>query len=117
MVHLTSKPPQNLNHILEAADGSDNHSDPATETISVDDDNKEMEDSNKTNLGAAGECAETGLGMKFHLISANRTNHNKSECLAKDWVSPINVFFRNKPWVENIKCHHAHMFECASGKC
>jgi hypothetical protein len=64
----TSNPPQNPNHILEAADGSDNDSDPAPEIISIasDDDNSDDEEAN---LEEAEESAEAELGRNFISVS------------------------------------------------
>lgn len=65
---ITLDPPHNPNHILEAADGSDNNSEPKIISVVDDDDKMDSEDGDETDLEAAGECAETELGWKFHFF-------------------------------------------------
>ena len=39
------------------------------------------------------------------------------ERLSKEWTSPIYVFFRKTPRIDYVDGHHAHIFECAAGRC
>lgn len=41
----------------------------------------------------------------------------QSECVSEDWTSPIYVFFRREPWIEQIDSHRVHVFECAAARC
>ena len=63
----TSNPPRNPNHNLEAANKSINNSNPASEIISVSDNEDKMDDN--TDLEAAEESAETELGRKSIFVS------------------------------------------------
>ena len=41
----------------------------------------------------------------------------KLEQLSKDWNSPVYIFFKLTPLIENIKDRHIHVFECNAKHC
>ena len=59
------------------------------------------------------------LNWVHSLITASDTELTISmiERLSKDWTSPIYVFFRTLPRIEYVDGRHAHIFECAAGRC
>ncbi|CAA7268829.1 unnamed protein product [Cyclocybe aegerita] len=98
-----STPPLNPNHVLEAADGSnddieivDDHDLPGLEEVDDSDDEGNDDDEGEE----PEESAEAELDR-----------------LQKEWTSPIYVFFENTPSIEYINDRRVHVFKCAAKRC
>jgi hypothetical protein len=112
--------PRNKDHVLELADGSDDDDDlPLAAALSSNEENEaateedvdmEPEDSE------AEESEESELGIVFLLFNEHSLK-KVIERLAKDWVSPIYVFFKPKPSIEYINERRVHVFECTVPNC
>jgi hypothetical protein len=89
--------------------------DNSDEAISISDDDDKVED--ETNLETAEESAEAELGRVFFFFYLNKLITSQLERLSKEWTSPIYVFFRKEPRIENVNGRRVHVFECAAGRC
>lgn len=63
------------------------------------------------------ESAEAELSTRTSHVQQYTTYLIYLDCLAKDWVSPIYVFFNHLPWIKYVDSHQVHMLKCAASHC
>jgi hypothetical protein len=63
------------------------------------------------------ESAQAELSMQSTSYYSHTTHLLFPDRLAKDWVSPIYVFFKRMPRIEYVDTHRVHVFECVASHC